>query len=109
MTHEQPEHPDAGAELFTAAERYEVAEPGLGHALLDRVAEAIEAIKLYPDGWPIFAGWNREPVVRTKATKRFRYRIVYFLWHGEPVILAYAHERQAPGYWKHRYEDMLGS
>ena len=76
MTREHPEHPDAGAELFAAAERYEQAEPGLGHALFDEVAEAIEAIEMYPEGWPPFPGWDREPVVRTKGTKRFHYRVV---------------------------------
>lgn len=107
MSHEHLEHPDAGAELFAAAERYEQAERGLGHALFERVAEAIEAIELYPDGWPPFPGWNREPFVRAKGTKRFHYRVVYFVRDGRPVILAYAHESQAPGYWKSRYDDML--
>ena len=107
MTHEHPEHPGAGAELFDAAARYEQAEPGLGHALFDGVAEAIGAIEMYPDGWPPFPGWDREPIVRTKGTKRFHYRVVYFLSDGEPVILAYAHESQKPGYWKRRYDDML--
>lgn len=106
MTAEHPEHPAAGAELFAAAERYERVQPGLGSALFDRVAEAIEAIELYPEGWPIYPGWDRQPLVRTKGTKRFRYRVVYFLRDGEPVILAYAHERQSPGYWMQRYDDM---
>jgi len=102
-----PEHPEAGAELFAAAEHLERIEPGLGHALFDVVAEAIASIEEYPDGWPPLVGWDREPVVRSKATKRFHYRVVYFVREGEPVILAYAHEKQRPGYWKHRFTDML--
>lgn len=109
MTDRHPEHPDAGAELFDAAERYEQIEPGLGHALFEQVAQAIDAIELYPDGWPPFPGWDREPIVRTKGTGRFHYRVVYFLRDGEPVILAYAHESQQPGYWKRRYDDMRHS
>lgn len=107
MTYEHPEHPDASAELFDAAELYEQAEPGLGHPLFDEVAEAIEAIETYPEGWPPFTGWDREPIVRTKGTKRFHHGVVYFLRDGEPVILAYAHESQEPGYWKGRYDEML--
>ena len=72
MNHEHPEHPDAGAELFAAAERYALADPGRGYALFERVAEAIGAIELYPHGWPRFPGWVREPTVRTKGTRRFR-------------------------------------
>jgi hypothetical protein len=43
----------------------------------------------------------------SKATKRFHYRVVHFVRDGEPVILAYAHEKQRPGYWKDRFTDML--
>lgn len=106
MSDRHPEHPDAGSELFEAARRYELIEPGLGHALFGRVAEAIGAIEKHPEGWPPFPGWDREPIVRTKGTRRFPYRVVYFLLDGEPVILAYAHEKQEPGYWKSRYDDM---
>ncbi|MDR3068838.1 MAG: hypothetical protein LBU50_04975 [Cellulomonas sp.] len=101
------EHPDAGAELFAAAERYEQAQPGLGHALFAAVEVAIRAIDQFPDGWPPFPGWSRQPVVRSKGTARFSCRVVYFVQDGEPVILAYAHERQRPGYWADRFDDML--
>lgn len=106
MRREHAEHPDAAAELSEAAERYEQAQPGLGHALFERVAEAVDAIEMYPEAWPRFPGWDREPVVRAKGTKRFHCRVVYVVRDGEPVILAYAHERQAPGYWKRRIDDM---
>ncbi|QGH69777.1 hypothetical protein [Pseudactinotalea sp. HY158] len=78
MTDRHPEHPDAGAELFDAAQRYEQIQPGLGHALFEQVALAISAIEQYPDGWTPLSGWDREPIVRTKGIRRFNYRIVYF-------------------------------
>lgn len=106
MTSPHAEHPEASAELFAAAERLEQVEPGLGHALFAVVREAIDAIEQYPDGWPPFPGWDREPVVRSKGTKRFHFRVVYFVRDSQPVILAYAHERQRPGYWRHRYEEL---
>jgi hypothetical protein len=105
VTSPHAEHPAAGAELLAAAERLEQVEPGLGHALFAAVREAIDVIEQYPDGSPPFPGWNRDPVVRSKATKRFRFRVVYFIRDGQPLILAYAHERQRPGYWQHRYEE----
>lgn len=106
MTSPHAEHPAAGAELVAAAERLEDTEPGLGHALFAEVREAITAIEQYPEGWPPFPGWDREPLVRSKGVKRFHYRVVYFLSDGQPVILAYAHERQRPGYWMSRYREM---
>jgi hypothetical protein len=107
VTEKHPEHPEAGAELFAAAEWYEQAQPGLGHALFAAVKDAIEAIELYPDGWALFPGWSRLPALRTKGTARFPYRVVYFIRDGEPVILAYAHAKRRPGYWAHRVDDML--
>lgn len=71
MTPIHPEHSEAGAELFAAAEHLELIEPGLGYALLDAVAEAISSIEEYPAGWPPVAGFAGEPVVRSKATRRF--------------------------------------
>lgn len=68
--------------MFAAAEHYEQAQPKLGRALFEHVAEAIDAITLYPDGWPPFPGWDREPVVRTKGTKRCHYRVVYVVRDG---------------------------
>src|SRR5699024_8907892 len=71
-----------------------VSKRARGGELFDRVAEAIEAIERYPEVWPMFPGWRRQPPIRTKATNRFGCRVVSFLRDGEPVILAYAHERQ---------------
>jgi hypothetical protein len=43
----------------------------------------------------------------TDRTKRFHYRVAYFV--REPFILAYAHEKQRPGYWMQRFDDVLGT
>ena len=110
MTGHHPEHHDAGAELLAAAERYEQIEPGLGHALFEQVAEAIRAIDMFPDAWPptAEAGESGKPVIRSKATRRFPFRVVYLVHEGEVVILAYMHESQRPGYWARRVADMRG-
>ncbi len=36
----------------------------------------------------------------------FPYRIVYFTRGDEIVVVAYAHERRRPGYWKKRLSDL---
>lgn len=105
MSAPHAEHPDAAAELTAAAERLEEIQPGLGHALFAEIRDAIDAIEQYPEGWPPFPGWDREPLVRSKGVKRFHYRVVYFVNGDQPVILAYAHERQRPGYWMQRFHE----
>jgi mRNA-degrading endonuclease RelE of RelBE toxin-antitoxin system len=101
------EHPEAGVELFAAAQWYERQEPGLGHALFAAIDDALDAIDESPESWAVFPGWRRLPAVRSKRTHQFPYRVVYVVLDEEPVILAYAHERRRPRYWAHRVEDML--
>lgn len=48
--------------------------------------------------------WNREPVVRRKGVAGFPYGIIYYLTDSEIVIVAYAHEKRRPGYWRHRLD-----
>ena len=99
----QREHPEAAAEFDAAVAWYEDREPGVGERLIDRAETAREDIAAWPDSWPVFPGWTRKkPVVRTRGVRGFPYRIVYVTTSTEIVIVAYAHERRRPGYWRHR-------
>lgn len=40
-----------------------------------------------------------------KASPASPYGVVYYATDSEIVIVAYAHEKRRPGYWKHRVED----
>lgn len=100
----QREHPDAAAELDAAVEWYEDREPGLGISLVDHAVAARDSIAEWPDAWPPFAGWNREPLVRSKKLDVFPFRVVYFVSTDDLVIVAYAHERRRPSYWIDRLD-----
>lgn len=54
------------------------------------------------DQWPLLRGWDREPIVRPKSVAGFPYGVIYYATDSEIVIVAYAHEKRRPGYWKHR-------
>lgn len=45
---------------------------------------------------------HRDPIVRSASVPDFPYRIIYFVTRDELVLIAYAHERRKPGYWKRR-------
>lgn len=102
MSLPQREHPEAVAEFDAAVEWYEARESGLGISLVGHATAARQSIAEWPNAWPMFPGWDREPVVRSKRLDVFPYRVVYFVDMDELVILAYAHERLSPGYWLHR-------
>lgn len=108
MTLAQREHPEARAELRAGSDWYD--DPATGQELLDatrkaRHGTARQSMAKMPDAWPPDRDWNRKPVVRRKGVTGFPYGIVYYVTDNEIVIVADAHEKRLPGYWKHRLED----
>jgi plasmid stabilization system protein ParE len=88
------------SEEFTEAVRwYETRRPGLGADLYDAVNAAIEGIERQPEiGTTAYA----DPRSKRVLVSRFPYHVVYRLQPDEIVILAIAHMKRRPGFWKHR-------
>ena len=55
-----------------------------------------------PRAWAVWPGWDREPVVRSKGVSGFPYRVVYFVQGDLLTIVAVAHAKRRPGYWRDR-------
>ena len=60
-----------------------------------------QRIDASPRAAPRFPGISVRSVRRAKVM-RFPYSVLYFLDHGEPVIVAIAHGRREPLYWRSR-------
>lgn len=90
----------AAAEEFSAAVRwYEKQHPGLGAEFFDAVVRTTEQIRSHPEvGSPLTPGERTRRVL----VPRFPFQIVYHLREDEIVIVAVAHLRRRPGYWKDR-------
>ena len=89
--------PLAREELNETAAFYEASVPGLGEAFLDDVHRAIEIVRENPRiGAPV---GNR---LRKSILRRFPFSIVYAAHDEEIVIVAIAHQRRRPGYWRGR-------
>jgi plasmid stabilization system protein ParE len=89
----------ASLELTEAARWYESKRPNLGGDFLDEVARTIDRLALNPEtGNPMSA--DRE--TRRLFVFRFPYQIVYRIRTDEIVVVALAHLKRRPGYWKHR-------
>ena len=92
-------HPEAGAEVTAAGQYFNNRVPGLGADLLEEINQAVAAIVKTPTRWRII-----DEDIRRYSIKRFPYTIFYRV---EPVrirILAVAHHRRHPDYWKHRMD-----
>ena len=52
---------------------------------------AIDAAVDSPESWPVWPGWDRQPLVRSKGVSDFPYRVVYFVRDDQLMIVAVAH------------------
>ena len=90
-------HPDAEAEFAAAAWFYKSRVAGLGRSFSAEVQRTISLVREYPD-----AGALVRPAVRKTLVDRFPYAVVYRHDPESVVIIAIAHARRRPGYWKRR-------
>ena len=89
----------ASEEFLEAVRWYEAQRPGLGAALYDAVNTTIESIEGHPE---IGTVAHQDPQTRRVLVARVPYQIVYHLHGDEIVIVAIAHLKRRPGFWKHR-------
>lgn len=89
--------PAAREELNEAAAFYEASVPGLGDAFLDDVDRTIESARVNPRIGAV-AGLR----FRRMLLRRFPYSVIYAERGNELVIVAVAHQRRRPGYWRGR-------
>ena len=89
----------AREELAAAVRWFEEQRPGLGAELYDEVVATITRLQASPEsGVPI----SRDPRTRRVIVSRFPYQVVYRLAPSEIVVLAVAHLKRRPNYWKDR-------
>ena len=90
----------AEAELAEAAEWYDATRVGLGAELLDEFDSGVRRIVEFPHAWQPLS-----PRTRQHQLHRFPYAIVYQVRDDEIVIVAVAHLRRQPRYWRGRIKD----
>lgn len=91
--------PEAEEELLAAAEWYEARKPGLGAELVAAVDEAVEQIVELPLASPV---WRPELPFRFQPVRRFPYVVFFVADHTVIEVVAVAHGKRWPGYWRHR-------
>ncbi len=92
----------ARIELDHAVDWYEEQQPGLGDEFLTEVERSLALIAGNPDAWRV---WPGEPRARMFLMRRFPYVIAYRAIGDDIIILAFAHARRRPGYWRARLDE----
>lgn len=90
-------HELAEEELNEAAAYYAEARPGLGEAFLNEAHRAVEALSSSP-----LAGTVVDRDVRWWLLSRFPYSILYRVRPDHIRVLAIAHQKRRPLYWRGR-------
>lgn len=89
--------PEAEQEMIEAALYYQSQASGLGVDFLSEIEHATKSIAAFPNTYPILEGQLRRRLVR-----QFPFGILYRVDPDEIVVIAVAHTRRRPGYWKKR-------
>ncbi len=89
--------PEADQEMAEAARYYQSLSSSLGDDYLDEVERAVHSAATSPQTWPILEGDFRRRLV-----KRFPFGVIYRIEPDKILIVAVAHLRKKPGYWKKR-------
>ena len=90
-------HPAAAEELAAAASYYEQQAPNLGREFIAAVEATQQYVCQHPDSGQAFGAQFRRFLVR-----RFPYALIYHREVDRLVIVAVAHVRRRPGYWRGR-------
>ena len=91
-------HPQAKAELDGAIAYYESRVTGLGVDFLDNIERAFQKIQQNPQAWPLYV----DPRFRRYVLDRFPYSVFYIERLDAIWIVAVAHAKRRPDYWKRR-------
>ena len=95
----------AAAEVVEAAAWYESQRLGLGAEFRDELKVALDLLRQYPLPGKPWPGRLGERGVKRIPMKRFPFFLVFVSVDSGSVILAVAHHRRRPGYWRNRIAD----
>jgi toxin ParE1/3/4 len=90
-------HEDALAEAQSAYDWYATQDPTAAEAFIDELDHAMERIVTFPN-----LGGSYSSGTRRYVMKRFPFTLIYRERHRIIEIVAVAHARRKPGYWKKR-------
>jgi toxin ParE1/3/4 len=90
-------HEDARAELAEASHYYEDRVSGLGYALIDEVEQGSDAVAEHPEAYE-----KVSDNLRRKVLAKFPYSLIYTIESDRIRIMAIAHHKRRPEYWRYR-------
>ena len=94
--------PEADEELAAAVAWYDAQRSGLGAEFWAALREALDRVQSSPDAYALLDGVPADFPARAASVHKFPYKIVYFDLPEVVHVLAFAHSKRAPLYWRDR-------
>jgi hypothetical protein len=98
-------HPEALAELRAEVTWYEDRGAGLGSRFEAAADETVDTVLGWPESGAVWPGWDSIPAVRSRRVAGFPFRLAYLVQPSEIVVIAFAHDKRLPGYWRERVSE----
>jgi plasmid stabilization system protein ParE len=93
---------EASVELEAASEWYEQRRNGLGMTFLAAVETAVEVVAAWPKTGAPIEEVGADLDVRRARVHGFPYHLAYLVTDDVVYVLAVAHDRRRPGFWRTR-------
>jgi plasmid stabilization system protein ParE len=90
-------HPEAVEEAQAARQWYLMRSQSAADSFLAELDHGIESISEAPERWPLFKHGTRRYLFH-----RFPFQLIYRVMDDRIQVVAVAHGRRRPGYWKSR-------
>ena len=90
-------HPEAEAEIQSAAAWYASRSPAAAIGLANELDRVMEMLEQFPELQPLYDDRHRFAVLR-----RYPYSVVYRVEGDRIRVVAFAHSRRSTGYWQGR-------
>ena len=90
-------HPAAAKEADAATDWYAERSLVAARAFVSELIHAVDQVMEDPERWPFF-----ENDARRYVFPQFPFSLVYRIRHDKIQIIAVAHSKRKPGYWKKR-------
>ena len=90
---------EAEEEMNSSAQYYNQQLSGLGLDFLKEIEKSLQIIEKGPERWPYY-----EQNIHKYNTRRFPFSLFYVFEKNidKIIIIAVAHQKRKPGYWKQR-------
>lgn len=91
-------HPLADREAMAARRWYYRVSPGVAAGFIANLRDTAIRIEANPHGWPRHLHGTR----MCRLRNRFPYHLIYVIESTRVLVIAVAHDRRRPGYWRRR-------